>query len=412
MDASRSQDSGKDAGRAADKASFVSQLGPLLFLTTIFFINFVGRIVPAPLLPSIETDLGIAHAEAGSFFLLTSMGYFIALLCSGFVSSRLNHRRTIVLSAVSVGGALICVSLCHSLWIMRAALFVVGMSAGIYLPSGIAALTSLIDPRHWGKAIAVHELAPNLGFVAAPLLAEAFMIWFSWRGVIVFLGVSSIMAGAAFHFWGRGGDFPGESPNFGALKNLFAERAFWIMAVLFCLGICGTLGIYTMLPLYLVIDQGFNRNWANTLVALSRIPSVFMALVAGWLSDRFGPRMTIASVFLITGLLTILLGTVSDAWIVALVFLQPVIAACFFPPGFAALSAIGPPSARNVSVSLTIPAAFVFGGGAIPMGIGMMADMGFFDLGIALTGLVILAGFILALFLKPGRSNSLAHRPS
>jgi NNP family nitrate/nitrite transporter-like MFS transporter len=175
------------------------------------------------------------------------------------------------------------------------------------------------------------------------------------------------------------------------------------MAVLFCLGICGTLGIYTMLPLYLVAGQGLNRNWANTLVALSRIPSIFMAFVAGWTSDRIGPKKTIIGIFLITGLMTILLGTVSDAWIVILVFLQPVIAGCFFPPGFAALSSIGPPSGRNIAVSLTLPIAFVFGGGAIPIGIGMMADAGSFDLGIALAGAFILTGSILALFLKSDR---------
>jgi len=382
---------------------FAKQLGPILFLTTIFFLNFVGRIVFAPLLSSIEIDLGVAHAEAASFFLLTSIGYFISLLGSGFVSSRLNHRRTIVLSALSVGVALLAISLCNSLWSVRLALFLLGMSAGIYLPSGIATLTAMVNPRHWGKAIAVHELAPNLGFVAAPLLAEAFMFWFPWRSVIVFLGVGSIVAGAAFCFFGRGGEFPGQAPGFGSLKSLFKETSFWIMAVLFCLGICGTFGIYTMLPLYLVSDQGLNRNWANTLVALSRIPSVFMAFVAGWLSDRIGPKMTISGVFLITGLLTILLGTVSDAWIVLLVFLQPVIAGCFFPPGFAALSAIGPPDARNIAVSLTLPTAFVFGGGAIPIGIGMMADAGFFDLGIALTGGLLLTGSILALFLKSSR---------
>ncbi|MCF8145882.1 MAG: MFS transporter [Deltaproteobacteria bacterium] len=393
----------RPASRGDEDVPFVSQLAPILFLTTIFFLNFIGRIVFAPLLSSIETDLGLVHAEAASFFFLTSVGYFISLLCSGFLSSRLNHRKTILLSALSVGMALLGLSICNSLWTVRVTLFLLGLSAGIYLPSGIATLTSLVGPRHWGKAIAVHELAPNLGFVAAPLLAEAFMYWFPWRGVIVFLGIGSIMAAAAFYLFGKGGEFPGQAPNFGSLKNLFAEPSFWIMALLFSFGICGTLGIYTMLPLYLVADQGLHRNWANMLVALSRIPSVFMAFVAGWLSDRIGPKLTISGVFLITGLLTILLGTVSDAWIVALVFLQPVIAGCFFPPGFAALSAIGPPDARNVAVSLTVPAAFVFGGGAIPIGIGMMADTGFFDLGIALTGGLILTGSVLALFLKSPR---------
>ncbi|MBW1781402.1 MAG: MFS transporter [Deltaproteobacteria bacterium] len=383
-----------------ENVSFVSQLGPILFLTTIFFLNFTGRIVFAPLLPSIENDLGIGHTEAGSLFLFVSVGYFISLLTSGFLSCRISHRRTITVSAVSVGMALLGISVSHTLWQIRFGLFFLGMAAGIYLPSGIATLTSFISVRHWGKAIATHELAPNLGFVVAPLLAEAFLIWFPWRGVIVFIGISSILIGIVFFFFGKGGEFSGQAPNFGSLKTLFIEPAFWIMAVLFSFGICGTLGIYTMLPLYLVTAQGVNRSWANTLVALSRISGVFMAFLAGWMSDRMGPRLTMSCVFLITGLLTILLGAVSNAWVVLLVFLQPVMAVCFFPPGFAAISSIGPPNARNIAVSLTMPVAFIFGGGAIPIGIGMMADAGFFNLGIALAGGLILTGSLLALLLK------------
>ena len=156
-----------------------------------------------------------------------------------------------------------------------------------------------------------------------------------------------------------------------------------------------------MLPLFLVAQHGLERNWANTLVALSRISGMFMAFLAGWTTDRIGPRFTMSAVFLIAGLTTVLLGTSTGSWLVLLVFLQPVVAVCFFPPGFAALSAIGPPNARNVAVSLTVPAAFLVGGGAIPMGIGIMGDAGFFALGVSAAGGLILSGAILALFYKP-----------
>ena len=81
-----------------ESPSFFSQLGPILFLTTIFFLNFIGRIVFAPLMPSIENNLGLDHTEAGSMFLLISLGYFISLLGSGFLSCRLTHRKTIIIS--------------------------------------------------------------------------------------------------------------------------------------------------------------------------------------------------------------------------------------------------------------------------------------------------------------------------
>jgi hypothetical protein len=101
---------------------------------------------------------------------------------------------------------------------------------------------------------------------------------------VVFLARCAGFPGRLFHFdgrcvliFGKGGDFSGEAPNFLSLKTLFSEKSFWIMMVLFSLGICATLGIYTMLPLFLVAQHGLERNWANTLVALSRISGMFMA---------------------------------------------------------------------------------------------------------------------------------------
>ena len=393
-------------GSDPETVKFSSFLGPIFLLTNIFFLNFISRIIFAPLLPSIQKDLALAHVEAASLFLFVSMGYSVSLLCSGFISNRLQHKKTICLSATAVGISLTGIALCNDIWTIRGGLLLLGLAAGLYLPSGLASLTALVNVRHWGKAIATHELAPNLSFFVAPLLAESLMMWFSWRGVLVFLGVCAILTGVLFsHFW-KGEDFPGEAPNFLSLKTLFGEKSFWIMMILFSLGICATLGIYTMLPLFLVAQHGLERNWANTLVALSRISGMFMALLAGWTTDRVGPKWTMMAVFLIAGSATVFLGASTGSWLVLMVFLQPVVAVCFFPPGFAALSAIGPPGARNVAVSLTIPAAFLVGGGVIPMGIGMMGDAGFFALGVSAAGGLILSGAILALFYKPGSTKA------
>ena len=86
-----------DAHAEENSDRFRTYLGPLLILTSIFFVNFISRIIPAPLMPKIEADLNISHAQAGSFFLLISIGYFVTLIGSGFFSARLTHRKTIIL---------------------------------------------------------------------------------------------------------------------------------------------------------------------------------------------------------------------------------------------------------------------------------------------------------------------------
>ncbi len=384
----------------ADVKSFRSQVSPILLLTGIFFINFLARIILAPLLPAIEKDLGLGHGEAGSLFLLISIGYFISLLGSGFVASRLMHRRTIILSATAIGIALLGISLSSSLAGIRLGLILLGLAAGLYIPSGISTLTSLVNPNQWGKALAIHELAPNTSTVAAPLLSEVLMQWFSWRATLALLGTASILIGLVFARFGRGGEFPGEAPGITSFRTILTKQAFWIIAALFALAISGSLGVYAMLPLYLVTERGLDRYWANTLVALSRISGIGMAFLAGWATDRFGPKGIMAVVFLLTGMLTVLLGALKGYWIVVIVFLQPMLVVCYFPAGLAALSCIGPPSSRNVAVSLTIPFAFLLGAGAIPTVIGIMGDAGSFAFGFILVGGLILGGFLLSLMLK------------
>ncbi|MBW1980474.1 MAG: MFS transporter [Deltaproteobacteria bacterium] len=380
--------------------SLRSHLSAILLLAAIFFLNFLARITLAPLLPTIEQDLHIGHTMAGSLFFFISVGYFLSLLASGFVASRLTHRTTIIISATAVGAALLAVSRSSNLLEVRLGLFLLGLAAGLYLPSGISTLTSLVSPEKWGKALAIHEIAPNLAAVAAPLIAEVLLHWFFWRTVLALLGGASLVVGLIYFCFGRGGQFLGRAPQMAFVKSLLARPAFWITTLLFGLAIGASLGVYAMLPLYLVTERGFDRSWANTLVGLSRISGLLMAFVAGWATDRFGAKRTISGVFLLTAVSTVLLGAVPSRGIVIIVFIQPLLAVSFFPAGLAALSCLEPPSSRNVAISLTIPFAFVLGAGAIPTGIGIMADRGSFAGGFIVVGLLILSGFVLSLSLK------------
>jgi NNP family nitrate/nitrite transporter-like MFS transporter len=389
-----------DENQVQPPAPFRAQLGFLLLLTSIFFINFISRIVLAPLTPTIEADLNLTHGEAGSLFFLISLGYFVALLGSGFFSARFTHKQTIIYSVTALGLALLITAFSSGLWGIRLALITLGLASGLYLPSGIATLTEKIHFQHWGKAIAIHELAPNVSFVAAPLLAEMVMIWFSWRAVFGVLGVAALLLGGIFSRFSRGGDFYGKAPGFASFKVILCDPSFWILVFLFSLGISGTMGVYTMMPLFLVNVHGMERNWANTLVAISRIAGMVMAFVGGWFTDRVGPKWVIAIVCLLTGITTLALAVVPRSWIAIPIFLQPAVAVCFFPAGLAALSLISPPGLRNIVVSLTAPLAFLIGGGAVPTLIGVIGDVSSFSVGIGLVGGLILTGALVSHYIK------------
>jgi NNP family nitrate/nitrite transporter-like MFS transporter len=367
----------------------------LALLTVIFFATFISRVILAPIMPVIERDLHLGHAGAGGIFMLIAIGYAAGLFGSGFVSSRLTHRETVATAALACGCSILLIAASHSLWTIRFSLIFLGVSTGLYLPSGMTTITASILPVHWGKAIAVHELAPNLAFILAPFVVEGFLVFWSWQTVLVVIGAASAILGLIFLLFGPGGDSTGEAPTIGNMLLLAAKPAFWIMAVLFGLAIGSSLGFFSMMTLYLVAERGFERETANILIGLSRIPVIAMILVSGWISDRFGPKPTITGVMLLNGLATILLGALPGRWVILMIFLQPMFLACFFPAGFTALSRIVPPSARNLSVSLTTVIAYFIGAGLLPILLGIFGDRETFAAAFLLVGSLTLLSVLL-----------------
>jgi NNP family nitrate/nitrite transporter-like MFS transporter len=352
-------------------------------------------------MPPIEEDLGIRHAEAGSIFFSISFGYCATLLGSGFLSKRLTHKQIIVASALAVGLSLMAVAGSRTLTEMHLALLCLGMSAGLYLPSGMAALTESVQARNWGKAIAVHELAPNLGFISAPLIAEFMLTFSTWRDCLSSLGLVALVSGILFALFSKGGRFRGETPSFKNLRIILSESQFWLMAALFGLAIGSSMGIFKMLPLYLVAEKGLDRNWANTLISLSRISTILMVVAAGWVADRLGARKTLVGIVFFSGASTALIGVASDVWLTPVIFLQPALIVCFFPVGFAVLSRLSPPPLRNVTISMTILIAYLVGAGVVPAGIGLAGEYGAFSPAVLLLGFSMMASAFLVLRLNP-----------
>jgi NNP family nitrate/nitrite transporter-like MFS transporter len=378
-----------------------ARLGPILFLTLLFFLTFIGRVVLSPLMPSISSELHLTHSQAGAMFFLLSLGYFIALLSSGLVAARITHKHTILLATTFVGVALILAGASRGLLWLEAAVFFLGMAAGLYLPSGMTTLTDMVDPKDWGKAVSIHEIAPNLAFVGAPLLAELVMLWFPWRAVPAALGTCCLLISTVYARFGKWGRFRGSPPRLRAIAGVLSKPYFWIMVLLFGLAISSTMGVYTMLPLYLTESIGMGRPFANTIIGFSRVAGMATALASGWATDRYGARRTMICALGLTGVSTMALGATRDVPLSALmVFVQAVLATLYFPAGFTALSSLFPSGVRNVAISLTIPAAFVFGAGLVPSMIGYMGDLGIFAAGFAITGALVLAGSLLPLLLK------------
>lgn len=387
--------------------AFGSVVPALLSLTGIFLMNFLTRVILAPFLLFVREDFDLTKAQAGELFFIVSLGYSIALLSSAFISSKLDHRNVILVSALGVGLGLCLAAFSPNVMWLRSSLLVTGLFGGLYFPSGFAVLTSLVPPTNWGKAIAIHELAPNISFVAAPLIAELmFSMGLNWRAALGGLAVLSLVAIFFFVRFCSCGREKSIAPQPKAYFETLGRREFWILAAFFALAIGATQGVYSQTPLYLVSSRDLEPDRVNYLLAASRVSGILLVFWAGMIVDRLGPVRALRIFVALTGLATLAYGWLPGGWVMLAVLIQPTMGGCFFPAGFAVLSSIFPAKARPMAISLIVPLAVLTGGGVIPAGLGLFGDQNLFSLGFMILGLIIFASAFLTVFLDTGR-----HRP-
>jgi NNP family nitrate/nitrite transporter-like MFS transporter len=369
-------------------------LGPLLFITLLFYLNFVARILLSPLAPIMEVELGYSHAGTGSLFLITSLGYFFGLFVSGMISSRWTFTQTIQLSVSGFGLCLIGIAFSCNYWQIGVLIAVLGFMAGLYLPAGMAKLTELIPSAHWGVGLAVHELGPNFALFLVPLQVEILLHFIDWQQVLMFQGLLTLGIFAAYCFYDGQGGSRGVAPKLSTFQYFFRQKNFWKLVLLFGLGVGSTLGIYSMLPVYF-IDQGIERGLGNSMLSASRMLSIPVVLIGGWLTDRIGVRRSLMIILITGGVLTALIGVLQGYWLFVPVFLQPLFAVCFFPPVFKTLALSVPAELRNQAVAYTVPFGFLLGAGVTPLVLGMLGDAGLFQLAFIAMGCLMAAGSLM-----------------
>lgn len=369
--------------------------GWAFLLSGVFFVLFVSRIGLSPLLPSVEVSFGIKHAQATGLFSWMSAGYILGLLLSGVLASFLSPKLTVFISAVLSGGILLLVPLARGLGSLTALLFVFGLTNGLYLPAGLATLSAVIDPKDWGKAIAVHEFAPNLSFALAPVIVELLLRHTGWRESLAFLGVLCLLMGFLYLVAFPSRQVEASRPSLSTFRKILSLKGTVRLMVLLGLGIGTSMGTYSVMPLYLQMEQGIPRTASNAMLGLSRLPGILMASLSGWASDRLGPKRVLMSSIASASCFTVLLGASSGGWTLAFLFLQALAVSAFFPALFLMVFRLVPEALRSLTVSVITICAMGIGAVFIPAFIGYLGDLFSIGWGIVVAGLLFFGSLAL-----------------
>ena len=327
----------------------------------------------------------MSHAVAGSIFSFLSLGYTITLLLSGVLSPRIGYKRSIALGFLILMTSLFFLRYSTTYASFAATSLFIGLGSGIYLPSAIPLITAVFERKNWGKAIAFQETAASFSILSIPLLTAIALRFLSWRSLFLVLSVACLFVCTFFCIFSPDPRLQKEKGV--RFSRILRRRSFRIMATIWVFAASCGLGLYNVIPLFLVKENGMNLETANTIFGFSRVGGFIVAMLAGFLVDRYGAKKILFLVILTTGLSTISLALARTIpFLVAMLFLQATVYPAFFPVALVAISKLTDFNERSIFTGTTIAIGVIVGLGLTPFILGAVADVWNFKVGIFALG--------------------------
>lgn len=323
----------------------------------------------APLLPLLQTQLGIGYALVGSLAIFTQLPSVLNPFI-GYLADRISVRYFVILAPAVTATVFTSLGLASSYAALAALLLVGGIAiAAFHAPA--PAMVARVAGQRVGTGMSIFMATGELARTVGPLMAVAGVTWFGLGGLWRMAAVGWLMS---FILYLRLRRVPAASHAPGSL----AMNAFWRQARRVFPALIWLLGgrslmvaaLSTYLPIFMSDERQSNLWLAAAALTILQGAGVVGALAAGTLSDRWGRRRVLL-VVTATAPFLLLAFIYSPAWLavpllialgLASLSTQPVVLALVqdqFPHNRAFANGV------NLAITFMLQAAAIWAVGAL-----------------------------------------------
>jgi MFS family permease len=248
------------------------------------------------------------HVSEGQIAYLASFGAITSgMVQLSFASlTRIMSRRVLLgTGGILFGGGFAAQALASSFGTFAIPNVLSRIGAAPQHPVGNGLLVEQFPPSRRGFAISAHIAGGNVGTVVVALIGAWTLAAYGWRGTSILFGIPAVVIGVAMLALIRESGTDREAARaHGSVRDAFRQilrdrDLRWLYLTSILGGGGRGLGVVNLFALlYLTKVIGVGESLAGWMYGFLIVFSVPMPLIAGWLSDRFGPKRIIVGVYL------------------------------------------------------------------------------------------------------------------
>jgi MFS family permease len=350
-----------------------------------------------------ESALGVAISAAG-------LGVFLMQTPSGFVVDRIRQRRALLAAASLLVG--VCLGIIPLVPARQAVLapllFVIGVAQSFFGPLLGALALGLVGQAALGRMVGANQGWNHAGNIMA---AFTTMLLAGWLGVsaVFYTGlvVSVLAAGSVFLVRGREVDESRASGGDGKkapILDLLRDRRVIVLFVATALFHLANVPVMPFVGAY-IDTLGGSSTQVAAVVLVAQVVMVPVAVLTGWLCDRWGRKPAFAIGFLALPVRIFLYSLTRDSWgLVALQALDGIGAGVYGVAVVAMVADLTAGRGRFNALQGLIANAVSVGGVVGPLGAGWLAEhLGYNGFFYTFAGIAAVAEAVFVLFMPETR---------
>lgn len=370
------------------------KLPPVLFAFFVMgFVDVVGVSTSY-----VKSDFGLNDTLANLLPMMVFLWFAVCSLPTGLLMGHIGRKKTVLLSALITGIAMLLPFICYSYLSVLVAFALLGIGNTILQVSLNPLLLDVVSKDKMTSMLTLGQFIKAISSTLGPVIASvAAGVWGNWHLIFLVYAVTTCisglwLAGTPIKEYKENNDSRGSNPIWGLLKNTKLMLAFSV--ILLIVGF--EIGLMTAVPKYLLescnmpIEKG---GLGCSLYFSARMIGTFAGsiLLARYSSHRFLIVNMIAALCVF-----VMFMLASDVMIILVsLFLVGLFCANVFPIIFSMAIQSEPSKANEISALMIMGVA---GGAILPMFMGVIADVSnqLFSLFVPLLALV----YILCVSLK------------